>query len=182
FLVYASVYVFGQATKQSEEIPQDTLLKKELETIRMKDQTLRLVLPMVEEKFGKNSEERKYLWSLINYQDSINVLAIKEIIEKEGWLGTNRVGYFANQSIWMVIQHAPLGIQEKYLPYLKKSVAKGESEGWYLAFLEDRILMRNGEKQKYGSQSKFNKQTGKNHIYPIMDYKNVNKRRAEIGL
>ena len=181
-VIYVNVGVFGQTANYSKEIPLDTLLRKELESILIKDQTLRLVLPMVEEKFGENSDQKKFLWSLMNFQDSINLVAIMEIIEKNGWIGANRVGYFANQSIWMVIQHAPLEIQEKYLPYLEESVAKKESEGWYLAFLEDRIQMRNGKKQTYGSQAKFDKETGKNHIYPIRDIQNVNKRRAEIGL
>jgi len=181
-VVYSNICAFGQRTNNSNEIPLDTLLKEELESILVKDQTLRLVLPMVEKKFGENSEQTRYLWSLINSQDSTNLVAITEIIDKNGWIGANRVGYFANQAIWMVIQHAPLEIQEKYLPHLKKSVAKKESEGWYLAFLEDRILMRNGKKQTYGSQAKIDRETGKYYIYPISDIQNVNKRRAEIGL
>lgn len=181
-VVYSNFCALGQNAINSNEIPLDTLLKKELESILIKDQTLRLVLPMVEKKFGENSEQKNYIWSLINSQDSANLVAVTEIIEKNGWIGANRVGYFANQAIWMVIQHAPLEIQEKYLPYLEESVAKNESEGWYLAFLVDRILMRNGKKQTYGSQAKFDKETGKSYIYPISDVQNVNKRRAEIGL
>jgi len=180
--ITVSIPVIGQIANQSIETPVDTLLKKKLETIRMKDQTLRLVLPMVEEKFGKDSEEVKYFWSLINKQDSINEFAILEIIDNHGWVRVSEVGYLANQSLWLVIQHAPLNVQEKYLPYLKKSVEQGESEGWYLAFLEDRILMRNGKKQKYGTQAKFDKTTGKNQIYPIGNPESVNERRKKIGL
>ena len=59
---------------------------------------------------------------------------------------------------------------------------KGESKGWYLAFLEDRILMSNGKKQIYGSQAKFNQETGKFHIHPIENVETVNEKRKKIGL
>ena len=168
--------------EETVNIQQYTILKNKLESIRVKDQALRLILPEIENKFGKESEELKYIWILIHHQDSINEIEVGKIIDRYGWLGANEVGDLANQSLWLVIQHAPIKIQEKYLPYLRESVEKGESEGWYLAFLEDRILMRNGEKQIYGSQSTFNKETGKFHIYPIRDPENVNEKRNEIGL
>ncbi|NCA76669.1 MAG: hypothetical protein EOM90_10060 [Alphaproteobacteria bacterium] len=162
--------------------PIDTTLKYKLESIRVADQTLRLVLPEVEKKFGKDSKETKYFWSLIHQQDSINEKEVTKIIDNYGWLGYNRIGGSANQSLWLVIQHAPVEIQEKYVPYLKESVEKGESQGWYLAFLEDRILMRNGEKQIYGTQAVFNRDSGKTYIYPIQDVKDVNMRRTKLGL
>lgn len=164
------------------EVSQDTILKKELESILIKDQTLRLILPECEEKFGKGSGELNFFWTLIHDQDSINEFEVVNIIEEHGWLGINRVGVKANRSLWLVIQHAPIEIQEKYLPLLKESVAIGESEGWYLAFLEDRILMRKGEDQIYGTQSTYNLKTGKFHIYPIRDRENVNEKRESIGL
>jgi hypothetical protein len=112
-----------------------------LELIGVEDQTLRLLLPHVTKKFGRESKEYKYIWSQINRQDSICVNKLTQILKKHGWLGKSKVGVKANQTIWLIIQHSELEIQEKYLPLLKESVANGESEGWHLAFLEDRILM-----------------------------------------
>ena len=160
----------------------DSILKKELELIAVEDQTLRLMLPDVAERFGSTSSEEKYIWSLIHRQDSICLIRTTKILDEHGWLGKSRVGSQANQAIWLVIQHAELEKQEKYLPLLKKSVEIGESEGWHLAFLEDRILMRNKKSQIYGSQATWDKTIGKMKIYPIEDVKNVNKRREKIGL
>jgi hypothetical protein len=162
--------------------PTDSILKKELEQIAVEDQTLRLMLPDVEEKFGKGSSEVKYIWSLIHRQDSICLIKTLKILDKYGWLGKSRVGDNANQALWLVIQHAELSMQETYLPLLKKSVEMGESEGWHQAFLEDRILMRNKKNQLYGSQATWDKTIGKMKIYPIDDVRNVNKRREQIGL
>ena len=180
FLIFSEL-IFAQVDKINN-VNQDSILKFNLEIIRTKDQTLRLILPELENRFGKDSEELKYIWTLIHFQDSINEVEITRIIDNHGWIGTNRIGELANQTLWLVIQHAPIEIQEKYIPYLRTSVKNGESEGWYLAFLEDRIAMRNGEKQIYGTQSTFNKKTGKYHIYPIHNSENVNERRKEIGL
>ena len=193
FLIFPLLFLACQ-NKQEEAIIQnetkeevtailsDSVLKEKLELIRVEDQTLRLLLPDVNTKFGTDSKERDYFGSLIQQQDSICLAKITSILDEYGWIGENRVGYLANQTLWLVIQHAPLKTQEKYLPLLKESVKKGESEGWYLAFLEDRVLMYQGEKQIYGSQAKPNSETGKTHIYPIEDVSNVNKRRTELGL
>lgn len=160
----------------------DSILKKELELIGTEDQTLRLLLPEAIAKFGRESNEYNYIWSLIHYQDSISLKKLTNILDEHGWVGKNRVGASANQAIWLTIQHSELNIQEKYLPLLKESVAKGESEGWHLAFLEDRILMRNKKKQLYGTQAVWDKNLRKNKIYPIEDLENVNQRRKKLGL
>jgi hypothetical protein len=44
-------------------------------------------------------------------------------------------------------------------------VKKGESSGGHLALLEDRIQMRNGKPQIYGSQITRDEETGKQVVY-----------------
>lgn len=160
----------------------DSILKEQLEQIAIEDQTLRFLLPDAIEKFGRDSREYKYIWSLIHRQDSICVNKVVHILDKYGWLGKSRVGENANQAIWLVMQHSELAIQKNYLPLLRKSVTKGESEGWHLAFLEDRVLMYSKKKQKYGTQAVWDNELKRNIIYPIEDVKNVNNRRQELGL
>lgn len=160
----------------------DSILKQELELIGIEDQTLRLMLPEAMNKFGHESEEYSYIWSLIHRQDSISLKKLINIIDNHGWLGKSRVGSTANQAIWLTLQHSELEIQEKYLPLLKESVAKGESEGWHLAYLQDRILMRKNQKQIYGTQALWDNDLKKNKIYPIEDLKNVNERRKKLGM
>lgn len=162
--------------------PVDSVLRQELEQIAVKDQTLRLLLPNVAERFGKGSDEENYIWTLIHREDSICLYKTIRILEEYGWLGKSRVGVKANQSLWLVIQHADIAIQESYLPLLRESVEMGESEGWHLAFLEDRILMRRNKKQVYGTQTIWDKEIGQLRVYPIQDVENVNIRREQIGL
>ena len=50
-----------------------------------------------------------------------------------------------------------------------------------MALMEDRILMREGKPQKYGSQIQAGCKT-KWELYPLKNPETVNKRRAEVGL
>lgn len=184
-ILLISVFTLKIVAQERAVISDSILLssiRSDLERTRVKDQTLRQVMKCVEEKFGRESEEYSYYWSLIQEQDSLNEKFVIRILDKYGWLSQKQVGYLANQSLWLVIQHAPIETQEKYLDLLKESVDNGGSEGWYLAFLEDRILMRNNKKQKYGSQLIQDKETGAYQLYPVEDPENLNKRRANIGL
>jgi len=51
-----------------------------------------------------------------------------------------------------------------------------------LALLEDRVLVREGNAQIYGTQLKRNQETGALELEPITDEANVDKRRAEMGM
>jgi len=160
----------------------DKPLKQQLERIYLKDQMLRQLYTEAEEKFGRDSEEMNYFWELVSENDRENEEEVIQIIEEKGWVGRSLVGGKANMTIWLVIQHAPLETQEKYLPMLKESVMKGESQGSHLALLEDRIQMRNGEPQTYGSQITTDPDTGNQIVYEIKDPEYVNQRRMEVGL
>lgn len=160
----------------------DDFLINKLEEINTKDQTLRWLLGEAEQKFGRNSDKMKFYWELIAEQDSTNIIEVVKIIEEKGWLGTDLIGEKGNKTLWLVIQHAPLQIQEKYLPLLEKSVIEGKSDGSHLALLIDRVLMKKGEPQLYGSQVTVDKETEKKIPYKIKEPQYVNKRRREIGL
>ncbi len=171
-----------QANLDEYEKDFDKPLKEELEKIYVRDQTLRQLYLDAENKFGKESEEMKYFWDLVTEQDRLNELAVIRIIEDRGWVGMSVVGGQANMALWLVIQHAPIETQEKYLPLLKASVLEGESSGNHLAMLEDRILMSRGKPQTYGSQITTDVTTGQQVVYEIWEPEYVNQRRQEVGL
>ncbi|MFK7921899.1 MAG: DUF6624 domain-containing protein [Bacteroidia bacterium] len=170
------------ANKEEFEKDYNKPLMAELEQIHVKDQTLRQLYRAADEKFGRGSPEMNYFWKLVSEQDSLNELAVIAIIEEYGWVGSSIVGGKANMTLWLVIQHAPLPTQEKYLPLLKESVLAGESSGSHLALLEDRILMRNAKPQTYGSQITRDEVSGEQIVYEIKEPEYVNQRRKEVGL
>lgn len=178
---WAEVLEKVQANLDEYEKDFDKPLKQQLESIYVRDQTLRQLYREAEEKFGKDSPQMTYFWELVSEQDSINKLEVIDILENKGWVGRSLVGGQANMALWLVIQHAPLETQEKYLPLLKASVLKGESSGSHLALLEDRILKRNNKPQTYGSQLSTD-ENGRQVVYEIRDPEYVNQRRKEVGL
>lgn len=114
--------------------------------------------------------------------DSSNLVQVDALIAQYGWPGKSFVGASGNNTIFLVVQHADLKTQEKYLPLLEKSVAEGESKTSQLALLVDRVRIRTGKKQLYGSQLERNPQTSEWVLSPIEDEKNVNNRRSQMGL
>ena len=170
------------AKGQSLAIANYTLLTAQLDSIHAKDQKYRQMINDVEAKHGYESKEMQDLWKTINKTDSANLIQVSNILEKYGWLGADAVGEQGNATIFLVIQHADLKTQEKYLPMMRQAVKNGKAKGSELALLEDRVAMRQGKKQIYGSQISRDLKTGKYFVAPIEDEANVNKRRASVGL
>jgi hypothetical protein len=103
------------------------------------------------------------------------------IIDKYGWLSKEQTSKKANETLFLVIQHAPLQSQLKYLPVLKKAVDTKKAKAADYAMLVDRTNMYQGKFQIYGSQLNYDNK-GHLHIYPIYQEPNVNKRRKSVGL
>ena len=83
---------------------------------------------------------------------------------------------------FLVIQHADVAVQERYLPVLRQRVDEGEARPAWLALLVDRIRVARGKSQIYGTQSRFNADTGESELFEIDDPARVNERRALRGM
>jgi hypothetical protein len=164
----------------------EAMLNKELVAVLSKvereDQFYRGKLDSMAKKYGWQSPELKSLWDTIKVKDSLNLGIIKDIIDKHGWPGPDMVGEDGNMTIFLVIQHADQKTQEHYLPLMRQAVKDGKAKARQLALLEDRVAIRQGKKQIYGSQLTSDPNTGKLVLEPIEDEPNVNKRRAAVGL
>jgi hypothetical protein len=113
--------------------------------------------------------------------DSVNLIKVTNIINKYGWPGEDVIGWQGSSTLWVIIQHSTLDNQEKYLPLMREAVRNGKARSAQLALLEDRILVRKGKEQVYGSQTGIDS-LGNYRIMPIKDERNVNKRRFFAGL
>ncbi|HRP90807.1 MAG TPA: hypothetical protein PKX92_12310 [Edaphocola sp.] len=153
-----------------------------LDSIYYYDQHYRKQSEALEKKYGANSKEITDLWKIINEKDSVNLITIKNILDTYGWLGTDEIGQQGNATIFLVIQHSDLETQLKYLPMMREAVKKGNAKSSSLALLEDRIALRQGKSQIYGSQIGYDKEKNSYYVLPIIDPDNVNIRRAEVGL
>jgi hypothetical protein len=171
--------------KQNKEKAEANLNKPlvaQLDSIYTEDQKYRLQIDEIEKKYGWASNEMKAHWKIIKEKDSINLIKVKSLLDKYGWLGADVVGGQGNSTLFLVIQHSDQGTQEKYLPMMREAVKKGKATGSSLALLEDRVALGQGKKQIYGSQIGRNNETKLYYVLPLEDPDNVDKRRTEVGL
>jgi hypothetical protein len=165
-----------------EEANYDKPLQQELLAIHQDDQGIRHEYIAAQKKYGNQSKEVDSLGKIMGLKDSLNLLKIVKILDEKGWVGKNKVGREANQAIYLVIQHADLKTQQKYLPMMREAVKKGNATPSSLAFLEDRVAFREGRKQIYGTQVGTHPATKKKYVLPLEDPDHVDQRRFEAGL
>lgn len=108
--------------------------------------------------------------------DSLNLQRIEQLIGQYGWLGSNLLN--GRNYCWVVIQHQPLKVQQKYHPLMARAVKKGEEDPAFLAYLEDRMQVSQGKGQRYGTQVDMDKR----QIYPLLKPEKVDIYRAGVGL
>ncbi|AWK03994.1 hypothetical protein HYN56_07015 [Flavobacterium crocinum] len=160
----------------------DKPLEKELLEIYAEDQGIRGEFMNVYKAQKPDKKKMDSIGKIMSLKDSINLIKVMKILDERGWVGKDVVGTQGNQTLFLVIQHSDLKYQQKYLPMMREAVKNGNASPSNLAYLEDRVALREGRKQIYGSQSSKSKTDNKFHISPMIDPDNVDKRRAEVGL
>lgn len=153
----------------------------QLEALYDSDQRHRAEMQSVATSEGTSSLRFLTLWIRQEYQDWSNLRRLERIVAEHGWPRRSAVGDKAAAAAFLVIHHAGLERQKRYLPLVQAAVAAGEARAADLALLEDRILMREGRKQRYGSQLQDDGRGGW-EFYPIEDEHTVDERRKAVGL
>lgn len=153
-----------------------------LDSMLKDDQQARQQLESIEEKQGWDSKELMAQWEIIAKKDSLNLLKVKVILSKYGWPGPEVIGYKGSVTLFLVIQHAPLKEQEKFLPMLREAVKNKYISPSSLALLEDRVALQQGKRQIYGSQIERDELKKIYFVSPLVDPDHVDQRRASVGL
>lgn len=121
----------------------------------------------------------------ISVQESIymgmrNKKELKKIIRKHGFPTPSKVGYTASDAAFFILQHSQ--IENKYYYMVKKAYQNNDFHPELYALLTDRWLKQQGKKQIYGTQLSNKIDSDTIILYPVEDFRNVNQRRAELGL
>ncbi len=105
---------------------------------------------------------------------------LKAEIVARGWpVGVGEDGAGA---AWLIAQHSPdLEFQKLCLERLT-SLPQSESNAQYIAYLHDRICIREQRPQRYGTQSRPRASGDEWELCPLEDASTVNLERAGIGL
>jgi hypothetical protein len=169
---------FNYAEKNKYKEPK---LIEMLDSVYHMDQDILSEQSRIAEEFGWVSEEVEALNLKIDSLFKITRNLVTNLLDNRGWLGSEVIGNKGNSALFLVIQHADLETQQKYLPMMRQAVKDGKAKGSSLALLEDRVQLKTGKKQVYGSQiGRLEDQT--NYVRALEDPMNVDKRRAEVGL
>lgn len=183
-IVFTLSVILSSAQVTSFSIDQTKLnqpLAKQLDSIYQLDQSVRIAY----QQALKDSASAPVVDSLLKVMrqtDAQNLMKVEAIIKQHGWLSPQKVGIYTAQGLFLVIQHADLSTQKRFLPMIREAEKKGDILSSNLAILEDRINMRSGKKQIYGSQGITDAKTGKKFIYPIIDVDNLDHRRKSMGM
>lgn len=156
----------------------DTNLAIQLFYLGIEDQKYRIILYALEQ-YSENDRE-KDIANDYAMQDS----CIK-IVEKYGIPTKSMVGAYSSLCFFLILQHTEFEFMNKYYPLVKKVWKKGDYSSKAYAMLTDRILKYKRKKQIYGSQLTWStadkKYPSQYYLYPVKDFKNVNKRREKMG-
>ncbi|MDR2276180.1 MAG: hypothetical protein LBF27_35075 [Sphingobacterium sp.] len=122
--------------------------------------------------------------ALIDSIAEANYTEIKIVFEKYGFPGFDIVGEEGSKSFWLIVQHCDKWpeFQKQVLKKMEAEVKKKNAHSTYYAYLVDRIKIRGGQKQLYGTQVSYHTDTCQAYVSNVEDPDNINKRRKAVGL
>ncbi len=157
-------------------------VRDELLKLANQDQANRQDFSALMKKVASKTPEGIAAFKAFNTADSAIQSRVKEIIAQIGWPTRSKVGDDGAHAAWLVVQHMPANDQAAMLPKLLAAVKAGEAQPGDGALLEDRVLVRSGKPQRYGSQLALGPDGGDPKLDPIEDEPCVDARRKRVGL
>lgn len=142
-----------------------------------------ILMATVDQKIRKDYVKDRSLVNKMVRVDHINTRKIKNFVSEHGWPTISLVGKKASHMAWLLVQHADhdLDFQLLCLKLLKQAEKKNDINKQNIAYLTDRVLVNQGKKQIYGTQSYYDDK-GELSLYTIKNKRKVNDRRSNMGL
>ena len=153
-----------------------------LRNVRESDQSARLAMIELTRSDQLDIDAVLAAQAKIEEVDSTNQVIVARLLDS-GW--PQGLSEEANNAIWLVIDHAPIDYQLRYMPLIKEQVATGAISKSDYATLFDRVCMRQGAPQRYGTQTVQRRSTESNapiYIWPIENPRKLNRLRRAMGL
>jgi len=149
--------------------------RRELDERGHRDQAVR-------EGFGTGGKLDSTQIAAMMRTDSANTNWLKAYVARWGWPTGAQIGREAVNAAFLIVQHAvhDTAFMRAMLPAIEKSYERGDLNGSAVALLTDRIEVKAGRPQVYGSQLSF--KDGRWVLDPIGDSAHVDERRRKMGL
>ena len=152
------------------------------------DQSLRTRLVDIQKRANLKGYTPEILDSMVMITEAIelcdnsNIALISQVMKKDWPEGLQQESYHA---IWIIIDHADIKYQKKFFPKLQMAAEKGYISKSELAVLKDRILMKTGKPQMYGTQSTYAVSTDNKmiiYLWPVITPEELDLLRNSVGL
>lgn len=113
--------------------------------------------------------------------DSLNRVAVDSLLQN-GW--PEGLSEQSNRTIWLIIDHADVEYQERYLPLIGQQAVQGTISPSDYATLLDRVNVRRQRPQRFGTQTGYKQRDDEvfTFVYPIEDIDALDSLRLSVGL
>lgn len=113
--------------------------------------------------------------------DSLNRVAVDSLLQN-GW--PEGLSEHSNRTIWLIIDHADVEYQERYLPLIEQQAVRGTISPSDYATLLDRVNVRRQRPQRFGTQTGYKQRDDEvfTFVYPIEDIDALDSLRLSVGL
>jgi hypothetical protein len=179
-VLFTSFQIHAQT--ETVKLPQ---VAKQIDLMIEHDQSVaKRHIDLMNQNIKPESAEMKNLmdeWKSVADSDKI---LLKTLFKENGFLGYNEVGEESSHNFLQMVQRmdADSTFQQEVLGEMKKHLAKINASPIEFAYLTDRVNLNQGKPQVYGTQLKINEKGTSYEPKMVIDPKNLNNRRAEIGL
>lgn len=143
-------------------------LRKSLLSMLEQDQYFRRKAFETDQKYGPDSKELKLVVDSLIETDSLNLVALSQILSKEHFPTYSEVGVDGVEAMFVLLshQHHNLAIREKALPLALLALNERGVGSTEVAELEDHILQDQGKKQRYGTKI-YRNDKGEVKLWPV---------------
>ena len=125
---------------------------------------------------------RRELLALATKPDAVAAARMTGILAMNGWPGRAVVGEDGAKAAALIVQRTTsLALQKQALPLLHAAAERGDASPEDYAVLQDRVLLLDGKKQRFGTQFK-RTEDGALVPFPTEDPPALDARRKSIGL
>ncbi len=154
--------------------PKDEALRRQLLAMADSDQAVRHFFEVPESARDTLAMRRTAT------RDSVDEAELRRIVARHGWTTVTLVGADGASAAWLIAQHN-FDIQQEALR-LMLALPPSEVDPQNLAMLQDRVLVHEGKRQRYGTQLDALPPGQALRFNPIEDPARVDQRRAGVGL
>jgi hypothetical protein len=133
-------------------------LREQVHHLVRLDEVTRQNLWMLEDSSLDDAQKRivgEALGASLGEIDARNTSELKKLLPKSGWFTNRRHGRQVTHGAWLIAQHSPdAGFREYALGRMSVLIRSGDVDARDYALTFDRVQIRKGLPQRYGSQSR----------------------------